>query len=206
MHLRLLENHSPDSSALSNDRWMAPVPALFTVSAGIRPPSTIPCPDHRRFSPEYPRRTRKHRLKPSLLPAHGRQNRVTCRFPFSATTSRGGIAVCGATVDGAPLATGYSLPAFHAENSTTPTEKQLVGPRVAAPERPGVMHLKLIENHSHDSSALSNDRWMAPVSQTLATYSCPLWPVRRIFHIQTFAGRVVHALPATRWCSRQPAT
>ena len=37
----------------------------------------------------------------------------------------------------------------------------------AGVERPRAMQLRLLKNHSHDSSALSNDRWMAPGSSIM---------------------------------------
>jgi hypothetical protein len=96
-----------------------PVPAPLPTSH--RPPPTA----HR------PLPTAHFPLPTSHFPlptSHSRQNRVTRRAPFSATTSRGGIALCGVPGDGAPLATGYSLPAFQAEAPTTPSENSGLAP------------------------------------------------------------------------------
>ena len=51
----------------------------------------------------------------------------------SATPVRRGVAVLMSSGGGAWLATGYFLPAFQAEDPTTPTEKQMAGPRGVGP-------------------------------------------------------------------------
>jgi hypothetical protein len=66
------------------------------------------------------------------------------------------------------------------ENHKTNTVAVLIfSTRTAGVERLGAMHLSLFENHFPDSSALSNDWWMAPVfsssTKHLPGKSVSLW-------------------------------